>query len=203
MTEPAKGHRLRPSRSTGNRSSDDLAGSRDSQIDTDSPPVAEPRRELVVPAAPTPPSQQPIAPSGDRGGSQTPPVGDDLLVLPVGALVAMRRSGGLLFSSCEVVVYSDGHLATSTVGGGRAARGGATRVLPAAQLATLRRTLVDIDFARLHAVPPGRLRPDAYAYEIVARTGRMTASIEAIEGAIHPGVAPLIRLLNSLLAEED
>ncbi len=123
-------------------------------------------------------------------------------MLPLGALMALRRSGGLLFESRAIVVYADGRLTTSTVGGGHAPRTGA-RALSAAQLARLRRTLDAIDFARLQAVPVGHSRPDAHAYELALRAGHATLSLEAFEGAVPPTLAPLLTLLNGVLADGD
>jgi len=36
--------------------------------------------------------------------------GDDRLKLPRGAFIAFRQSGGLRFSTREVIVYNDGHV---------------------------------------------------------------------------------------------
>lgn len=141
-------------------------------------------------------------PAGGAEGPQGPPAEDDVLALPAGALVALRRSGGLLFSSRAVVVYPDGRCTISAVGGGRAARNGVTRTVPAAQLATLRRTLGAIDLARLQAVPSGHQRPDAYAYEIAARAGRAPSALTVFEGAIPSALVPLLALLNPLLTDE-
>jgi len=185
MTEPPKGQRSRSPRPGESIAGTPPLGSRDPR--PDSAPVPEP--------------QPPLAPPGDAALPQPPPAEDDVLVLPVGALVAMRRSGGLLFTVREVVIYPDGRLATNTVGGGAGhARG--TRVLDAAHMATLRHILGGIDFALLHAAPQGHPHPDGYAYEIAVRPGG-TPPLEVFAGTIPPALAPLLKLLNDLCADEN
>lgn len=135
--------------------------------------------------------------------AQAPPQErDDAFALPAGAWIAMRQSGGLLFSSREVVVYRDGRAATSAVGGGRPAHTGAPRPLTEAELAALRRALEQIDFSRLPTAA-GRQPADAYVYEIVARSGRRSQAVEVFDGSIPPTLAPLIRQLSRLLSPAD
>lgn len=168
----------------------------------DSDPVAiVPSQASALPDTPQV-SRQALAPTGDIGVPPTTPIEDDALVLPSGALLALRRSGGLLFESRAIVVYADGRLTTSTVGGGHAPRTGA-RALPAAQLARLRRTLAAIDFARLSDVPVGHPRPDAHAYEIAVRAGPAILSLEVFEGVVPPPLAPLLTLLNGVFVDGD
>lgn len=123
---------------------------------------------------------------------------EERLSLPPGALVALRKSGGLVFRSREIVVYGDGRVETSAVGGGRAASAGAGHTLSGTGLAALRRALGRIDFDQLPATV-GNQRPDSFVYEIAALVGGATRTAEVAEGQIPATVAPLIRQLNQLL----
>jgi hypothetical protein len=123
---------------------------------------------------------------------------DDALTLPPGALVALRKSGGLIFRSHTIVVYNDGRVETSRVGGGRAATSGTGHTLGSAELAALRRALDQIGFTQLPATI-GQQRPDAFVYEIAALVGKATRTAEVADGQIPATVAPLIRKLNQLL----
>jgi hypothetical protein len=130
------------------------------------------------------------------------PAGDDRPILPRGALVIMRRSGGLRFSSREIAVYRDGRVTywRSEVGAPGEAR--TVRQLTEGQVAKLRGALEKIDFARKRFAA-GRQNPDAFAYEIAARVGRATHFVEAFEGSIPRALTPLIRQLGRLMAAED
>ncbi len=127
---------------------------------------------------------------------------EEALALPEGAWLAMRKSGGLLFSSREVVVYEDGRVIGSAIGGGRPERDATPRRLAAAQLAALRRAVEQIDFGRLPAVA-GHQGRDAFVYELVARSGRATHAVEVFEGAIPEQLAPLVEQLNRLLPRDE
>lgn len=156
------------------------------------PAVPPARRRPTRPARKAPQPETPVA-----GGP--PETTDEDLTLPPGAWLALRRSGGLLFSSREVVVYPDGRVDSATVGGGRPAGVGQPRMLTAPQLAALRRAVAGIDFGRL--LPSSRRQPpDTYAYELVVREGRTTHAVEVFDGAIPEALAPLIRQLGRLLA---
>lgn len=167
-------------------------------------PRAEPGEAAALGIAPEGPRDSRLdaeaAPASAVG--EPPPGSDEELALPEGAWIAMRKSGGLLFSSREVVVYRDGRVTSTAIGGGRPARAGSPRRLTEGQLAALRRTVGQIDFDRLPA-HSGRQGPDAYAYEIVARTGRASRALEVFDGSIPQPLAPLIQQLNQLLAVED
>lgn len=127
-------------------------------------------------------------------GTPTPGSSDERLVLPHSGLVAMRRSGGLRFTSSEVIVYIDGHITTSN----RVVPGSPppqpVRNLSDKELAELYRAL---DKANLPELPAstGRQNPDAYAYELVARLGTETYSLEVFDGSIPPQADTLIRML--------
>jgi hypothetical protein len=127
-----------------------------------------------------------------RKGAQGAPVPAEVgkLALPRGGLVAMRKSGGLKFSTQQVVVYKDGRAVSDTSRGA----GGKARKLSDAQLAELYRTLDGIDFSRLEPTI-GRQNPDAFAYEIAVRIGRTLYNVEVFDGSIPEEIEPLIRLL--------
>lgn len=187
MKEPPKGPRPRP------QPDDEIAveipeGPYDTALDVGAAPI--------VPASPA--TRMRRAPDAD----EPPAASDDALRLPPGALVAMRKSGGLLFSSREVTVYRNGRVTTSAIGGGRTARAGTPRRLTEAQLVALARALEALDPERLPDAE-GRQGPDAFVYEIVARVGRASRAIEVFEGSIPRSLAPLIRQLNGLLTGEN
>ena len=131
----------------------------------------------------------------------SPPARGEGLSLPADAWLAARKSGGLLFRSREVVVYRDGRVTSTTVGGWPPVET-RTRKLAAPQLAALRGALERVDFDRLPAAP-GRQSPDAHAYEIVARGGGATRAVEVFEGSIPRALAPLIEQLNRLFTATD
>ena len=129
-----------------------------------------------------------------RRGEQDVQGGEEKLPLPKGGLVVMRKSGGLKFSTQQVVVYKDGRV-VSVVGAGGASK---ERKLTDAQLAELYRTLDGVDFLRM-ASTIGRQNPDAFAYEIATRIGRTVRNIEVFDGSIPESVASLIKLLRQYM----
>ena len=132
--------------------------------------------------------------------AQAEDTGEERLVLPPGALVAMRRSGGLRFTSRTVVIYADGRVVTD--GGSETKQGaGRARKLSDAELAALYRALEE---AGLDELPPrsGRQNPDAYAYELAVRLEGREYATEAYDGSISKQVAPLIQMLTRYLSED-
>jgi hypothetical protein len=123
------------------------------------------------------------------------------LTLPDGALVALRRSGGLVFRSREIVVYGDGRVETSSMGGGRAARQGAGRRLDSTEVAELRQALERVKLDQVPA-PIGQQSPDMFVYEIAVSEGGVPRMFEIADGSIPDTVAPLIRRLNALATTE-
>lgn len=130
------------------------------------------------------------------------PEGDDRLTLPGGGLVAMRRSGGIRFTSRSVVVYRDGRVSAEGDPAIRGRNAKETRRLSDEELAELYRALEGADLATL---PPatGRQSPDAYAYEIAARVGGDDYSIEVFDGSIPGQLAPLVRLLTRYMRSPE
>ncbi len=138
---------------------------------------------------------------GPRDSSLKPGASEneEPLELPDGALVAYRKSGGLRFSTRSLIVYSNGEaLYTSSRGMGTRAQSIAMELTETQQV-RLRRTLAHIDFANL-AKGPGRASPDAYVYEITARTLGQTYSIEAWDGSIPPAIKPLLEQLQRIMS---
>jgi hypothetical protein len=127
---------------------------------------------------------------------------DAPLQRPRGALIAMRKSGGIRFTWRLLVVRGDGRLIykSNQVGAPRTAR--AIGQLDAAQLVELQALIGQTDFA---TSSPGasRQNPDAFAYELIARVGRKNVFAEAFEGSIPEELKPLIQWLNRLLPAPD
>jgi hypothetical protein len=120
------------------------------------------------------------------------------LDLPPGALVAMRSSGGFVFSSLCVTVYYDGRITVdgrSGPGTTEAARVGKLSGRDADELARA------LHAANLPGLPPGagHQNPDAYAYEISARLNRVIYSVELFDGSIPDHVKPLVQVLDRIM----
>lgn len=118
------------------------------------------------------------------------------LPLPQGALLAFRKSGGLRFSSREIVIYADGRL---TRDGTDWKQTSAPPKLSDAQVAEVRRLLEQSGLARLK-LSGGQQPPDAYAYEIVAQVDRKSNYVEVFDGNIPDALMPLLRWLSKLLS---
>lgn len=157
-----------------------------------------------------PPSQPPesevlahIPGSGTAGGLHVNqgagevPGGAEPLARPRGALVAMRKSGGIRFTWRLVIVHQDGRVIYKSNQLGAPAAAHVIGHLQPAQLAELQAALAQADFT---GSPAGaKQNPDAFAYEIIARIGRRNRSAEAFEGSIPATLQPLIRQLNALM----
>jgi hypothetical protein len=121
---------------------------------------------------------------------------DEPLKLPKGALVAMRKSGGLRFTSRTVVIHRDGQVTQTSITRTRNLR-------PPARLSNRQMSSMKMDVAKsmsgATAKSIGRQNPDAYAYEIVARVGRRVVSTEVFDGSMPASMAGLIKRLNQYL----
>jgi hypothetical protein len=141
--------------------------------------------------------------SGRQAGKHEPDA-EEPLTLPEGAWIALRRSGGFLFRTDEVVVYPDGRVVTAGAGGGRAAHLPETRQLRRSELSALRRA---VEHAGLDDGEPLRRTagssPDAYVYEIALEHGGHRHAFEVTQGRLPPALVPLIRQLTALLAPGD
>jgi hypothetical protein len=153
------------------------------------PPLSDILGEL--PAGPYDSSLKPDQPPAPK------PASADTLRLPRGALVAMRRSGGLKFRSREVVVYRDGRVNYDDGESGPRT----IWTLSDTEMDELRGALEQAGLANLRAA--GRHNPDAFAYEIVARPARRLYSVEAFQGSIPASLAPLIQRLNRLAGMDE
>ena len=140
-------------------------------------------------------------PSAERNQKGAAP-NDEQFKRPRGALVAMRKSGGIRFTWRLLVVRGDGRLIykSNQIGAPRTAR--AIGQLEAAQLADLQALIAQTDFAA-RSPGAGRQNPDAFAYELIARVGRKNVFAEAFEGSIPEALKPLIQQLNRLLPAPD
>jgi hypothetical protein len=122
--------------------------------------------------------------------------------LPRGALIALRQSGGLRFSTREVMVYHDGRVIARRQGKLDTREG--SRLITPGEVADLKAALAH---SSLRALPRfasiGRPSPDGYAYELIARTGRKSKSIEFFDGSIPCAVQPLLAQLKTLMAADD
>ena len=127
---------------------------------------------------------------------------DDRLKLARGAFVALRQSGGLRFGTREVMVYHDGRV-ISRRQGKLEAREGSRHITPG-EVADLKAAIAH---SRLRDLPRfssiGRPSPDGYAYELIARTGRRSKSIEFFDGSVPSEVQPLLAQLKTLMAVDD
>jgi hypothetical protein len=177
-------------------------GERDTKLDVPAeartPPTSHRRGTpppLEVPDIPgaTP---EPAGTAAEAPRDQGPPA------LPRGGLVVMRRSGGLKFSSREVVVYRDGRVVYRRHDDGLTIYKGSARRLDDDQLALALRLVEQAQFPRFGGFG-GRQPPDALAYEIVARVGRRLRMAEVFQGTIPESLAPLIAWLNRLMAEDE
>lgn len=125
------------------------------------------------------------------------------LELPKGAMLAYRKSGGLRFTSHEIVVYPDGRV---TYEGGDTAKTAlesrARRKMTDAQIVRIRKLLDQVNFWRLGPTP-GDQSPDSYAYEIVARVGSKHNHVELFDGAIPDALQSLIDQMNRLMPGDD
>ncbi|HTP09331.1 MAG TPA: hypothetical protein VMP08_13840 [Anaerolineae bacterium] len=124
----------------------------------------------------------------------------DQLSLPHGAFIAFRQSGGLRFSTREVIVYNDGRVISRWQG--KLGAGEDSRRITAAEVAEFKELIEHSDlFGLPHSI--GRLSPDGYAYELIARVDRRSRSIEFFDGSIPPEVRPLLAQLKALAAIDN
>lgn len=121
------------------------------------------------------------------------PAGDSL-ILPRGALVTLRKSGGLRFSSRVCVVYRNGRVERADLASGPAR----PVYLSQNELQRLRHLLLRSRLASWVHIW-GSPSPDAYSYEIAARFGHNIRRVELHDGGIPNAIEPLARSLSQLL----
>lgn len=152
-----------------------------------------------------------LTPGGEAGGLQvrgaqpashrkkaTPPSQREQLERPRGALVAMRKSGGLLFSWRLLVVHRDGRLIYKSNEVGAPAEAHVIGRLNDANLAELQALIGQTDWTA-RSLGRSLPNPDAFGYELIARVGRKNESAELFEGRIPATFKPLLARLNQLL----
>lgn len=120
--------------------------------------------------------------------------------LPRSAFVGLRKSGGLAFTSSEVVVYPDGRVAYDARGVPQKEYTRLRRVLNDGQTISLRKLLDQTNFWQ--ATGGGEQNPDGYAYEIAARLGQRSNEIEVFDGSVPESLQPLVERLSKLLPQE-
>lgn len=130
-------------------------------------------------------------------GQPAPAASNDTLARPRGALIAMRKSGGLFFTWRLLVVHQDGRLIYKSNEIDSPEKARVIGALEAPQLTELQQLIAQTDFnARAYGA---RQNPDAYAYEIIARVGRKNKYAEVFEGSVPAALKPLLARLNGLL----
>jgi hypothetical protein len=129
-------------------------------------------------------------------------VTDDRLKLPRGAFIALRQSGGLRFSTREVMVYHDGRVVARRQGK-LGAREESRRITPG-EVAELKAAIARSSLRELPgSASIGRPNPDGYAYELIARAGRKLKAIEFFDGSVPSEVKPLLAQLKTLMTVDD
>ncbi len=121
------------------------------------------------------------------------------LKLPRGGFIAFRKSGGIHFSTREVVVYPDGRVAYDARGVPQKEYNRLRRALNDAQIISLRKLLDQTNFWK--AESGGQQNPDAFAYEIAARLGTRSNEVQVFDGSVPENLKPLIERLTKLLPE--
>ena len=168
--------------------------------DVQTPPAQEQAPINQAPPAPLMPKSYRKRSRAKAGNAPALP-DDGPLALPRGGLVAMRMSGGLRFSSQEIVVYRSGKIVYRQLAP-TSELSSQTRQSPLSRLVELHVALKNSGLGRL--LPShGRHSPDTFAYEIVARIGRNVRMIEVFEGSIPESLASLIRELKQLMPQDE
>ena len=125
---------------------------------------------------------------------------DDQLQLPRGAFIAFRQSGGLRFSTREVIVYNDGRVIYQQQG--KLGAGEGSRRITPDEVAELKEM---IEQSNLIGLPRsiGRQSLDGYAYELIARAGGQIKSFEFFDGSTPPELQTLLAHFKSLMTVDD
>ena len=146
----------------------------------------------------------PAAPAVPGPASDPAPVTPPALEpigLPKGAFIAFRKSGGIKFTSSEMLLYPDGRITYGGAAVSRDTRSRSTRKLNDAQIMRLRRTLDQSGFFDMKS-PAVTQSPDTYAFELAARVGARHNAMELFTGAVPASVQPLIEQLEKLLPHD-
>lgn len=145
-----------------------------------------------APSVPGPASTEPVPEQ-----KPTEPLG-----LPKGAFIAFRKSGGLKFSTSEMLLYPDGHITYGGAELSRDARTRSSRRLNDAQIMRLRRLLDQSGFFGMKPAEASQ-SPDTFAYEVAARVGSKHNAIELFTGTIPEAMQALIEQLEKLLPTDE
>jgi hypothetical protein len=121
----------------------------------------------------------------------------DVLQLPQNALVAMRRSGGFVFRSDEVVAYADGKVTHRDSGFGSVAKPAEVGTLTEAQLAQINKALAPDTFTAFEATMAPV--PDSYVVELAAQVGPEVKCGEVAELFATEPARSIIRLLTMFI----
>lgn len=121
------------------------------------------------------------------------------LRLPKGAFLALRKSGGLKFSSRAVIIYPDGRIAYDERGVPQKEYNRLRRAFNDGQMLSLRKLLDQINFWKMESA--GQQNPDAFAYEIAARLGHRANEVEVFDGSVPDNLKPLLERLTPLLPQ--
>lgn len=120
------------------------------------------------------------------------------LDLPPGAFVAMRKSGGMRFSSRTVVVYRSGRIETSSIQAFVSEQGAPPIRLSSTAVQLLERLVQQSGLARRQPIA-ARPSADGYSYELVARAGRRLRRATLYDGSIPAPIRPLLNVLQRLI----
>lgn len=181
-----------------------LAQDADAQADAPAPKKSLRKKESKPASDETPPSQA-SEPETEPPGTPAefgiePDIKPEPFRLPRSAFVGLRKSGGLAFTSSEVVVYPDGRVAYDARGVPQKEYTRLRRVLNDGQVISLRKLLDQTNFWQSSG--GGTQNPDGYAYEIAARLGQRSNEIEVFDGSLPESLQPLIERLSKLLPQE-
>lgn len=184
----------------------DRAASGESVPSNAPPPKRSFRKKESRPAQSPGPS---VLGAGQDRPTEAPPAGappppeqasEEPLRLPRGAFLALRKSGGLHFTSRTVVLYPDGRVAYDLRAVPQKEYNRLRRVLNDGQIQSLRKLLDQTGFWR--AETTGKQNPDAYAYEVAARLGQRANAIELYDGSVPDRLSPLLERLAALLPSD-
>lgn len=164
----------------------------------DSPKGAQEQKE-----APQTQMAESNAPSAAEGtGPNSGPAAEtepEPLRLPRGAFIALRKSGGLQFTTRELVVYPDGRIAYDVRGVPQKEYTRLRRAMNDGQVLSLRKLLDQANFWKVETT--GQQNPDAFAYEIAARIGLRANQVTVFDGSIPESFKPILERLTKLLPE--
>ncbi|MBI5878597.1 MAG: hypothetical protein HZB53_13190 [Chloroflexi bacterium] len=142
-------------------------------------------------------TQPPSVPAPEAGASAP-----KALELPRGALLVMRVSGGLRFTTQEMVVYPDGRVTPGADDTVKTVFNRTQRSMADAHIVRLRKLLDQSGFFKSQP-PKVEPSPDGYAYEIVSRIGPKHNHIEVFTGTMPDGVQTLVDYLMKWMPPSD